>query len=229
MNGDTKAKPDRGPLIGGVVFIVIGTFLLLEKLGYVPHGFVLHFWPSILIVVGLVKIAYAAGRPTGAVLIALGVVLQLNEMGITHLHFWELWPVLIIVAGVAMLWQAMGGEVRVFSGNPQFDLFYIFGGGERHVNSKDFQGARMMAIFGGYKVDLTHAEFAGDQAVIEANALFGGGEIRVPENCLVIMQGVGVFGAYEDKTRHFQPDASKPTKTLVVRGMAVFGGVEVKN
>jgi hypothetical protein len=43
------------------------------------------------------------------------------------------------------------------------------------------------------------------------------------------MRGVGVFGAYEDKTRHFQPDPSKPTKTLVVKGVAMFGGIEVKN
>jgi hypothetical protein len=45
----------------------------------------------------------------------------------------------------------------------------------------------------------------------------------------VVMRGVGVFGAYEDKTRHFQPDPSKPTKTLVVKGVAMFGGIEVKN
>ena len=229
MNGDNQTKSDRGPLIGGVVLIVIGSFLLLEKLGWLPHGFVFHFWPSILIVIGIVKIVYAGGRPTGAVLLLLGVLLQLNAIGVTHLHFWELWPVLIIVAGIAMLWQAMGGEVRVFTGNPQFDVFYMFGGGERHVNSKNFQSAKLMAIFGGYKIDLTHAEFDGNQAVIEANAIFGGGEIRVPESCLVVMQGVGVFGAYEDKTRHFQPDPSRPSKTLLVRGVAVFGGIEVKN
>ena len=66
-------------------------------------------------------------------------------------------------------------------------------------------------------------------SVLEASAIFGGGEIRVPENWQVSVQGVGIFGAYEDKTRHFQPDSSQPTKTLVVRGVAVFGGIEVKN
>jgi hypothetical protein len=78
-------------------------------------------------------------------------------------------------------------------------------------------------------VDLVRADIEGEQAVLEANAVFGGGEIRVPENWLVVLQGVGVFGAYEDKTRHIQTDVSKPTKTLVVRGVAVFGGIEVKN
>jgi predicted membrane protein len=229
MNQEIKPKPDRGPLIGGVVFIVVGLFLLLEKLGLLPAGFVLHFWPSIFIVIGIVKIAYAGGRPTGAVLIALGVLLQLNEMGITHLRFWDLWPVLIIVAGLAMLWQALIRERPALSANPQFDAVYVFGGGDRQVNTKNFKGGSLFAVFGGYKVDFSHADIEGSQAVLEANAVFGGGEIRVPENWLVSLQGVGIFGAYEDKTRHFQPDPSQPTKTLVIRGVAVFGGIEVKN
>src|SRR5438876_156662 len=77
MNTEPNVRRDRGPVIGGVVFIVIGTVLLLEKLGYLPYGFVLHFWPTIFIVIGLVKIVYAGGRATGAALIALGGFLQL--------------------------------------------------------------------------------------------------------------------------------------------------------
>jgi predicted membrane protein len=229
MNPEQKIRADRGPVIGGVVFIVVGLFLLLERLGFVPEGFALHFWPSIFIVIGLVKIVYAGGRPTGAVLIGLGILLQLNEMGVTHLRFWDLWPVLIIVAGLAMLWQALIRQTPAVSANPQFDAIYVFGGGDRQVNTKNFQGGRLFAMFGGYKVDFTHADFEGNQAVLEANAVFGGGEIRVPEHWLVSVQGMGIFGAYEDKTRHFQPDPSKPTKTLVVKGVAIFGGIEVKN
>jgi predicted membrane protein len=226
---ENKSKTDRGPVIGGVVFIVAGILLLLEKTGHLPEGFVLHFWPMVFVLIGLVKIVYAGGRATGLALIALGAFLQLHEMGIIHIDFWQLWPVFIIIAGIAMLWQAMRRETVPSSDNPHFDAFYIFGGGERQVNSKNFRGARMMAIFGGYKLDFTHADIDGNQAVVEANAIFGGGEIRVPESWQVIVQGMGVFGGYEDKTRHFQPDPSKPTKTLVVKGMAMFGGIEVKN
>jgi len=226
---DTPATRDRGPVIGGVVFIVIGVVLLLEKMGFLPYGFALQFWPTIFIVIGLVKIVYAGGRPTGVALIALGIFLQLREVGIIHLNFWDLWPVFIIIAGVAMLWQAMAGPDRAISLNTQFDAFYIFGGGDRQVNTKSFKGASLMAVFGGYKLDLTHADMEGNDVVVEASAVFGGGEIRVPETWQVVMRGVGVFGAYEDKTRYFQPDASKPTKILTVKGVAVFGGIEVKN
>jgi Cell wall-active antibiotics response 4TMS YvqF/Domain of unknown function (DUF5668) len=157
------------------------------------------------------------------------VLLQLTEMGFIHLHFWDLWPLLIIIAGVAMLWQALAWKPAASLANPQFDAFYVFGGSDRQVNTKNFQGARLFALFGGYKVDFASADIEGNQAVLEANAVFGGGEIRVPGHWLVVMQGTGIFGGYEDRTRHVQTDASKPTKTLVVRGVAVFGGIEVKN
>lgn len=229
MEPETRIRTDRGPVIGGVVFIVAGIFLLLEKTGYLPAGFALHFWPMIFILIGLLKIVYAGGRPVGFVLIAIGVFLQLQEVGIIHLNFWDLWPVFIIIAGVGMLWQALSHREAPVSTENEFDSLYIFGGGDRNINTRDFKGGSLFAIFGGYKVDFTHADMEGNQAVVEANAIFGGGEIRVPESWRVVVKGVGIFGAYEDKTRHFQPDASKPTKTLLVKGLAMFGGIEIKN
>jgi predicted membrane protein len=225
----SSGKPDRGPVIGGIVFIVVGTVLLLEKLGYLPRGFALHFWPMIFIVVGLVKIVYAGGRVMGGVLITIGIVLQLQQTGILRVEFWQLWPVAIIIAGIGMLWQAFAQDKVPVITNPHFDSVYIFGGGERQVNTKQFKGGSLFALFGGYKIDLRHADMDTDQVVLEATAIFGGGEILVPENWMVTVTGAGIFGAYEDKTRHFQPDPTKPTKTLVVKGVAVFGGIEIKN
>jgi hypothetical protein len=123
----------------------------------------------------------------------------------------------------------MGRDRVPISTNPQFDAVYVFGGGERIIDSKAFKGGSLFAIFGGYKVDLRHADIDESQAVLQASAVFGGGEIVVPEHWQVSVNGAGIFGGYEDKTRHFQPDPSRPTKTLVVKGVAVFGGIEVKN
>ena len=89
---DNMIGPDRGPVVGGVVLIVIGTVLLLEKLGYLPHDFALHFWPMIFIVIGIVKIAYAGGRAFGAGLIGVGVLLQLQQMDILRVQLWSCGP-----------------------------------------------------------------------------------------------------------------------------------------
>ena len=64
--------------------------------------------------------------------------------------------------------------------------------------------------------------------VLEINAIFGGAEVKIPQNWNADLRGVGIFGGFGDETLH--PDLNVPgTKRLIVRGAAVFGGVGVKN
>ena len=54
--------------------------------------------------------------------------------------------------------------------------------------------------------------------------------MRVPETWFVAARGQGVFGGFTDSTKYTGPgDPDKPKKTLIVTGMAVFGGVEIRN
>jgi predicted membrane protein len=115
--------------------------------------------------------------------------------------------------------QAPEGELR---------LLALFGGGKRRVQG-DFKGGDMLAMFGGYEVDLRNATMSGDQVVINANAIFGGFEIKVPETWSVIMQITGMFGGHEDSTRVPDPRLVPNPKRLIVRGVTVFGGLSVKN
>ena len=222
-------------MIAGLMIIAVGAILLLNQLGMFPHGIVVEFWPMVLIVIGLIKIFTGKDRGervVGGCLTAAGTILQTNHLGYTHISWSQAWPMFIIVVGLMLVLHAFSDRTGGLPGpttEADLDSFYIFGGGERNVNAKDFRSARLFAVFGGYEVDLTRAEMAGNEAYVEANAVFGGGEIRVPLNWKVVLQGMGVFGGYNDKTQHVQPDASAPSKTLYVRGVAVFGGIEVKN
>ena len=83
-----------------------------------------------------------------------------------------------------------------------------------------------MAVIGGCEIDLRHASIAeGREAVIDAFALWGGIEIKVPEDWEVVNRGSAFLGGFENKTRPL-PGAAK---RLVVTGTAIMGGVEVKN
>ena len=223
-----------GAMVAGVVIITVGAILLLNQLGVLPHVVTLHFWPVVLVVVGLIKLLSGnetGDRIVGVCLIAGGIILQTNELGITHLTWSQIWPAGIILLGILLVIHSLKGGVRQtrFSLASEWDSFYVFGGGERQVTAKDFKAAKLFAVFGGYEVDLTRADMEGTEAYVEANAVFGGGEIRVPTNWKVVVQGMGVFGGYDDKSQYVQPDAAAPIKTLYVRGIAVFGGIEVKN
>ncbi len=232
---DLNRKRGRGAVVSGMIIIGIGVILLLNQLGFLPRGLVLNFWPTIVMAIGLIKLVAGGDRGdrvAGGFMVAGGLVWQLNILGITHFTWATIWPVFIIFAGVMVLVHAMGCKEQgppTWTAPQDMNSFFVFGGGERKVAAKDFKGARLFAVFGGYEVDLSMADMAGSEAFIEASAVFGGGEIRVPQTWKVVVQGTGILGGYSDDTHHFQPDANAPVKTLYVRGVAVFGGVEVRN
>jgi predicted membrane protein len=102
------------------------------------------------------------------------------------------------------------------------------GGGDRIVRTQDFRGGEVTAIMGGFAIDLRGAAIAGDSATIHVFALWGGVEFKVPEDWNVAMAGVPILGGFTNSARSFrQGDAA--AKTLIVKGTAVMGGVEVKN
>jgi hypothetical protein len=103
----------------------------------------------------------------------------------------------------------------------------VFGGVDRRISAQDFHGAQCTAIFGACKIDLRDAQIQGREAVLETQAVFGGVEILVPEDWEVVNHGLSIFGGFSDRRRH--SPSGPETKTLVLNGAAIFGGVEVKN
>lgn len=134
-----------------------------------------------------------------------------------------------------MIWNSILGQRRrrdyPDSANTM-NAFAIFSGIERRISAKDFRFGRVSAVFGGVELDFRDAEIDGDSAELEVNAIFGGAEIRVPDNWRVESQSQVIFGGLSDSTRTAKLPADATTagyKTLVISGTVTFGGVEVKN
>jgi Cell wall-active antibiotics response 4TMS YvqF len=119
------------------------------------------------------------------------------------------------------------------SSEPRLNEVNVFWGGRRRVISKNFQGGEIVAIFGGFEIDLTEADFQANQIVIEVVTIFGGGEIRVPPNWEVLVDSVGIFGGTGDRTNHpagqTSVSSAQPTKKLIIKGVSIFGGLTLKN
>lgn len=103
----------------------------------------------------------------------------------------------------------------------------VFGGVDRHITAQDFHDAQCTAVFGGCKIDLRDAQIQGREAVLETYAIFGGVEIRVPDDWEVVNRNTTIFGGVADHTR--QSSRGPGTKTLILDGVTIFGGTEVKN
>lgn len=114
------------------------------------------------------------------------------------------------------------------STDPEFDYMAIFGGTKQRVTIKNFRGGRLTAVFGGFEVDLTRADIDGQVAIIDASALFGGGEIRVPPTWIIDVQGIAILGGFTDETHQDIADPAT-AKRLIVKGLAALGGVVIKN
>ena len=143
---------------------------------------------------------------------------------------------MVISVGMTLMWGSIkartagAGRVDSPTGPGALNEMAIFSGVEKRVSSKNFTGGRLVAMFGGIEIDLWQANIEGDEAVLHVDAIFGGIEIRVPDTWIVSSEGQGIFGGYSDST-HQRPasDGSQPQKTLIIRGMALFGGVEIRN
>jgi hypothetical protein len=222
-------------MITGMVILAFGVVLLLGQMGVVNIHTLWRLWPLSIVFSGVMRLQDAhsmSHRVWGVVLICIGGLTQANCFGMFPYGIDKLWPLFIVGGGLSLILQSYEGKEDVVgmpgSANGNLNSFNVFGGTERRLKIKNFRGGQLFAVFGGFDIDLSESEIEGDTAVIDATAIFGGGQIRVPASWTVDVQGIGIFGGYEDSTRHM-PFDGMPLKTLIVKGAAVFGGVEVKN
>ncbi len=227
----------RGGIVMGAILMLVGLAFLLDHLGIISIGNPLRFWPMLVVLVGVLNFI-SQRRAWGTLWMLAGVLLQLNELGITHFGWAAFWPMMLIALGLFVMWGSFEwSNKRVASasaaGDPRTTLneAVVFGGLERRMTSQDFQGGDVTAIFGGVELDLTEANMQANEATLAITAIFGGVELRVPPTWQVAFRGAPIFGGIEDKTRTARVDdpASPHLKTLVITGAVIFGGLEIKN
>jgi Cell wall-active antibiotics response 4TMS YvqF/Domain of unknown function (DUF5668) len=166
----------------------------------------IRFWPASLIGVGLVKLWHSregsGGGFGGFVFTVAGSWLLLEQLSVVRLSFWQLWPTLLVFFGGFLVWQGLSRPraVRDADTNSAVSAMAVLGGVMRGNNSRAFRGGDLTAVMGGCELDLRHAAIDGE-AVIDVFALWGGIEIRVPEDWSVESRVVPILGGVDDKTR----------------------------
>lgn len=233
--------------IWGLALIGIGGLFLLRNMGILYFDNIWQYWPVILIALGVSKLI-AGGHFVipGAVLTVIGSIFLLRNLDIIDNVGSYLWPAILIATGAAMLMRHIYGPDWFGGGHPgdpsapgiydssgsdarKLRLDVVFGGMNRKFVSQEFEGGKISVLFGGADIDLRGANTQQPEITINADAVFGGIDLKVPDTWLVDVRGSGVFGGYEDQTHHpAQTGAARPPK-LIVKGGAVFGGVSVRN
>ncbi len=119
-------------------------------------------------------------------------------------------------------------EETTYDVDDYIDQVSIFGGGEKVMTSKNFKGGKITCIFGGCEIDLTQASLAPGIHEIEVLTLFGGWTLITPPTWKVKNEATTLFGGFSD-SRKLNVDAVRDnTRQLVIRGVVLFGGGELK-
>jgi predicted membrane protein len=223
----------------GVFVIAAGLLLLARNTGFLDPAVsrILFSWEMLLIAIGVINIFWRRSLWSGIFLIGLGGFFLL--VNFYHMPFgtWQIFlPALIILLGLQMIFGASRLQKHIqkhgiFNNSVANEDFFedvaVFGGGERKVVTPNFKGGRMIAAFGGSKVDLSHCSIApGERPVIEVVSIFGGSSLLVPSDWNVKVEVFNIFGGYSDKRIASQFDFNK---TVIVKGVTIFGGGEVKS
>jgi hypothetical protein len=218
-------------LLFGLLVIAAGLLFTLDNLGYAHAEDYLRFWPAGLIGIGGLKLWQArqgSGSAAGFLFIIAGSWLLLEELAVLRIQFRDLWPLLLVFFGSYLVWQGLSARLSSTvgdDGSPTLSAMAILGAVSRGSNSQVFRGADLTAIMGGCELDLRNAAINGD-AVIDVFALWGGIEIRVPEEWAIESRIVPVLGGVEEKTRGPQPPIGH---RVTLRGFAIMSGVDIKN
>jgi hypothetical protein len=85
-----------------------------------------------------------------------------------------------------------------------------------------------LAIMGGVEMDLRQARFTTRETVIRAYGIWSGIDIYVNAHTRVIVDGVGIMGAFDQARDKVQPELGPDSPLVRVTGFALMAGVTVQ-
>jgi predicted membrane protein len=208
-----QSRDGFGGALAGLIFTVAGLWLLLEELAVIRISF-FDLWPLLLVFFGAYLVwqgvtphARPAPAPSGGPPGPIGGSFEPEGQP----------------NGAPGAADAPKGRSREWGDS--FTAVAVLGGASRRLSSQAFRRGDVLAVMGGCEIDLRRAAIHGE-AAIDLFAMWGGIEIRVPEDWMVDSQVIPLLGGVDDKTR---PPTTPSPHRLVLRGMALMGGVEIKN
>lgn len=224
-------RGSRGQALAGLLLLSVGALLFAQNLDLIDARRYWRYWPVLPLAIGVLKLLSPGSRGDrafGVVLTVFGGAQLAKVFG-----YWSPGPADVVAlslmaVGAFFVFRGLFGRSDAPPGSDGGDTvsaFAVLSGFERSINSQAFRGGDLTAVMGGCEIDLRHASLRGP-AVLEVFAMWGGIEVRVPEDWTVELRGLPVLAGFVDKTR---PPALATDKRLIVRGLAIMGGVEIKN
>jgi len=206
----------------GLLLVITGILLLLENLRLIPGlPYWLFTWPMILVGLGILNLI-SGNRTAAIILIGIGTLFILQD--IYYIRFKDYWPVILIIVGLAFIFRQKSESRGSTLNDDYFDALNIFGGGNQRIASHKLRGGKITSIFGGSEIDLSESKPVSG-SVIDVFTMFGGAEIKVPNDWNVKIEVTSILGGFSDKRKNVSISESSPV--VVIKGTTLLGGGEI--
>jgi len=185
-------------------------------------------WQTILILIGLTMYIRSNNKSVGITLIVIGLLGLLPNV----------WPIIFIALGGYIIFKnkkstKLNAEENTFSEYPDPSQMVndtsIFGGGKKKFQIDNFRGGNIIAIFGGSEINFMDSTLADGTSKLDLFFLFGGSSFAIPSDWNVSIQTINIFGGFTDKRNVLPPVSAKLEKTLIVKGLVISSGGEIRN
>ena len=221
-------------ILWGFVLIIIGVIFGLNALNIADINIFFDGWWTLFIIVPCFIDLFKNESKTGNIIgLIIGVALLLSCRGILDIGmiFKLIVPFILVCIGLSIIFKdslnkKVKDKIKTLNKNKKNDKEYTATFGEQKLDfsNEKFEGSELNAIFGGINCDLRNSTIKED-CVINANAIFGGITIRVPDNVNVKVTSNSIFGGVSDERKKRNNDSKV---TLYINATCLFGGVEIK-
>ncbi len=214
----------------GIIAIIAGILFTLDNLDIVNSRMFFRLWPVLFILVGLnLLFNKQKSRIAGSIFLIVGFLLLLANLDYIDFNVFDLLPLLLVLLGVRILQRHRSRDEPIPSdadAESTITASGVLGGVQRTCSAQDFKGGQLTAFMGGCEIDLREASIASGPAVIDIFVMWGGVELKVPEDWRVTTQTQPILGGVVDRTRAPKRGSEK---SLILKGSAIMGGIEVRN
>ena len=225
-----------GPIVWGLAIIALGVIFGGNAAGLFSFNvFFDGWWTLFIIIPSAISLITEKEKLSSLGFLAAGVILLLAAQNVFSYEVaWKvIVAVFLVMIGIGIIVKSIVGnkndkEVEkkiedLKSDRVMDSQIAIFSGSERTYNDETFTGSNLVAVFGGVDLDLREAKFTKD-TVIKAFCLFGGIDIKVPEDVQVKIKSGFIFGGASDEQKS---NAGKGKYTIYLDAAGGFGGVNV--
>jgi len=219
-------------LLLGFSILILGILILLDNMELFDFSLsIFKIWPIFLIIFSIGDmIDNKKINVSNSIIFVVGLYFLLFNYSIITVSFTKIViPIILIMVGLSLIFPKKIVKTIIKSPNndDELNVTSIFSDILNKCDSKEFSRANVTSIFGGVTLDMRNAKIKGNECVCICTTIFGGIDLKIPDNWGVNTDGLTcVFGGVDNLKSKKADSVGK--NVLYLTGTVVFGEIEIK-